>query len=105
MPNRIGQDSGPTLEGDRLFFASLSSSFCLWAARSCWQRAGIGVRVWKGCVVGMGLSIGLARTGGGEGWMREVRGGWWWLNVVPSQGQTAWPRAEHWCEAELCSTP
>lgn len=22
------------------------------------------------------------------------------LNVMPSQGQTAWPGAEHWCEAE-----
>lgn len=26
-------------------------------------------------------------------------------NVMPSQGQTAWPRAEHWCEAELSSMP
>ncbi len=26
-------------------------------------------------------------------------------NVMPSQGQTAWPGAEHWCEAELSSMP
>lgn len=27
------------------------------------------------------------------------------LNVMPSQGQTAWPGAEYWCEAELSSMP